>query len=277
MDIRYEKISTKENNFKNIIRENKLYAVMDAANDLNSSKFIGLLNKKNTSNVFISNVKKHLMKYDGKRRIASFLYDISEQEYKKFYKDNVDVDISKVPACGLALFSIVDDTADLYVIGNCAVSIVYKDGTVETLKDIKFLSVENDEIKEASSIAEKKHISFKSALKYIKDLQIRNRKLMNTSEGYQFLTPSQKPQFKFIHKNISLDIISKIYLYSSNFIQAMSNLKLYDNEFAVFEKNLDLSHILTDIIALLNKDKNYNNYPRINSQDDITIIKISFE
>ena len=124
MKIICDKFTTKVHRYKEdniVLKDNFLYSV------INGLPFLYPKEKNlNMTTRFVNDVKNALNNYDGKQRLAHYLYNLSTDEYNKF---NVlkDYDNSYYPACGIAIVYFEDDFAELYTLGDCCIIYETKD------------------------------------------------------------------------------------------------------------------------------------------------------
>ncbi len=269
-----EKVTKKAHRYKDdayVVRNDFLYAV------INGAPFLYSKNKDlNHTYEFINDLKKALNAFDGRSRIANFLYDFSIKEYKKF-PDLWDKDASFFPGCGLALLVIQDDMVEFYTLGDCNIVYKTKDYNKFIIESKEIHDADNLAIKEAKDYALDHRISIKKALNYIQDTLIKNRKNLNSLEQTGLFTALENPHFKFTHRRVYYEDLEFVYLFSDGFASAYKSLELYESYQDMFTPELDLKEVQTKITNKWNEDKKLNKYPRLYYKDDITVLKLIFE
>ena len=274
MKIILDKLTTKVHRYKDdniVIKNNFLYSV------INGLPFLHTKEKNlNYTLKFINNIKTGLNKYDGRTRLAHYLYNLSIDEYNKF-KDLKDYDSSYLPGCGLSIVHFEDDYAELYTLGDCYIVYETKDDKKYMLHSQDICDLNASAVDNALSISKKKKFSMKKSLNRINDVLIENRKLLNSNNQFGMFTLSSKPQFRFNHRKVKLSELKYIYLFSDGFASAFQNLKMFDSFEEMFNKDLDIHSIESKIIKLWESDKRLKKFPRLSYKEDISVIKLVFD
>ncbi|MCF0116901.1 MAG: hypothetical protein HUJ61_02495, partial [Bacilli bacterium] len=171
----------------------------------------------------------------------------------------------------------VDNRVELYVIGSARATFLLNDGSLCTIKDEHLVKLNEIKIEAIHAEAFEQKASFKKILLSLYEKQKGHLSITENEDELPFFTSSSRPQFRFIHRSFDVSSIKSIYLYSDGLAQSYEYLKLYEDENAMFNSNVDLSNIASDVVKVWNKDKDLVNYPRLKIKDDISILKLDIK
>lgn len=260
-----EKVTRKSKRYNEdrFLEFNSCFMVMDGATSLAPTNF-----KPSGGSFLVSYLKNNLPK--GEKSVIDKLYNLS----KSFTKYTNEKSEEYLPSAGLSWCEIKKDTIDIHTIGDCEAIVVYNDGKITRFVQPELINLDSIAINKMIEIAKEKNISIKEARKYINDILIKHRKMMNKDNGYNVFAPYDTPKFKFLNASINKKDVKYVYLFSDGFASAFDCFKLYDSFEEMFKDEVDLRKIINRIVDVAKSDPDYNLYPRFKLIDDITAIKI---
>jgi len=239
------------------------FMVMDGATSLAPTKF-----KPSGGSFLVSYLKNNLPK--GNDSIIEKLYTLSKELSK--YTDEKSEEY--LPSAGLAWCEIKEDIVNIHTIGDCEVVVITNNGKIIRYVQPELIKLDSLAIKEMIDISKEKSISIKDARKYVNDMLIKHRKMMNKVEGYNVFAPYDNPSFKFLSASVEKKDVKYIYLFSDGFASAFDCFGIYNSFETMFKDEIDLKLIIDKIVNVAKSDPDYNLYPRFKLIDDITAIKI---
>ena len=274
MKIICDKFTTKVHRYKEdniVLKDNFLYSV------INGLPFLYQKEKNlNMTTRFVNDVKNALNNYDGKQRLAHYLYNLSTDEYNKF---NVlkDYDNSYYPACGLAIVYFEDDFAELYTLGDCYIIYETKDNKKYMMYSQEVVEVNSSLLNDAVEYSSSKKCSLRKSINKLHEKIIELRKGLNSNNGSSTYTISKVPQFKFSHQKVKIDNLKEVLLFSDGFAQSFQILSLFENYEALLKDNINISDLGNQILKMWESDRRLKKFPRLSYKEDITVIKLLFE
>ena len=224
------------------------FMVMDGATSLAPTKF-----KPSGGSFLVSYLKNNLPK--GNDSIIEKLYTLSKELSK--YTDEKSEDI-----------------VNIHTIGDCEVVVITNNGKIIRYVQPELIKLDSLAIKEMIDISKEKSISIKDARKYVNDMLIKHRKMMNKVDGYNVFAPYDNPNFNFLSASVERKDVKYIYLFSDGFASAFDCFGIYNSFETMFKDEIDLKLIIDKIVNVAKSDPDYNLYPRFKLIDDITAIKI---
>lgn len=241
--------------------------VVDGATSLESSGI-----KPSEACWLVNLLKKNILKEKG--TIIERLNLISQEGYRQFKKlGNNSLDY--LPSATLAWVEFKNDNIVCYTIGDCEIVIKFKDGTIKRLVQKELKKLDDCALEKMKEESIKHSVPFLMARKYVDDLLIHNRRLINKSNGYSAFTIDENPNFKYEEHIFDRADIDEVYLYTDGITQAIDELKIHSSCEDMFKKSLNLKKEVAMIVERCNDDPLCEKYHRFKKQDDITIIKIS--
>lgn len=238
-----------------------LFGVIDGATVL-EDKPIG--NSKTKASVLSAFVKKRLERYCG-CDLPQYLREISVEALKSGIED---------ASCGISLVEVRSGKIVLYYIGDCDIFVKFKNGKVERYNQNELQPFDEKALSEQIRTARERGISVREARKYINGLLIENREKKNKKGGYDIFEPTLKPNFRASVVEIDKKEVQEIIVCTDGFSQSFKLLKLVGSYENLFDKKVDLFSLCDEINKELEKDADYNLYPRFKLKDDITVVKI---
>lgn len=266
-----EKVTRKTHNYNEdrfVIGKN-IFAVLDGASSLYNEKTY-----QSDASLFVNYVKTELLKYKS-GNLIDYINNISLNFLEKYTINYSDP--AKIPSCGMAICHLINDKIECYLIGDCEISYIDKNNMKHLLQLSELKSLDSKAIKSLIDIAKDKNIDLIEARKYVSDLLISNRRLMNKENGYPVFTVTEKPDFKFHKVVLNASDIKTIFLATDGFAQAYDTLNIFDDYKDLYDINTNIFEVKDKIVETWNDDKKCNKYPRFKKQDDLTAIKITFE
>lgn len=239
------------------------FMVMDGATSLSPTKF-----KPSGGSFLVSYLKNNLPK--GNDSIIEKLYTLSKELSK--YTDEKSEEY--LPSAGLAWCEIKEDIVNIHTIGDCEVVVITNNGKIIRYVQPELIKLDSLAIKEMIDISKEKSISIKDARKYVNDMLIKHRKMMNKVEGYNVFAPYDNPNFNFLSASVEKKDVKYVYLFSDGFASAFDCFGIYNSFETMFKDEIDLKLIIDKIVSVAKSDPDYNLYPRFKLIDDITAIKI---
>ena len=240
------------------------YIVIDGATPL---KKIGDFN---LACWMVKYIKKHINKYDGS--IKSRLIKLSLDAYQELGIDSSDKAL--LPSAGMSWVEEDKDYYNVGILGDCEVTFRTIDGKIIRCFSDEITKLDNVALKQMISVAKEKNIHLIEARKYIQDVLIKHRSLLNEPNGYNAFTISKNFELNEKSFKIKKDLVSEIYLYSDGFSQAFQHLDIYKNHEEMFTKSFDVNEEISKIVSQSFSDPYCDKYPRFKKIDDITVIKI---
>ena len=219
----------------------------------------------------VSYIKKHINSLEGslKERLEHLSMKLKEEL-------NIPLqDKAYLPSASLSYVELKDNLVHIGILGDCEVVIRTKDDKVLRFNKVDLCRLDALALKKQIEIAKEKNISILSARKHIQELLIKNRRSLNTKDGYSAFTIGEA-SLDIDEYDVDLNIVKEIYLYSDGFASSFNTFKIYENANDMFKSSIDLKEEIGKIKEAAFSDKYCNKYPRFKKIDDITVIKIQF-
>ncbi|MGM9857701.1 MAG: hypothetical protein ACI311_00375 [Bacilli bacterium] len=274
MKISCDQFTTKVHRYKEdnvVVKNNFLYSVINGLPFLYSKE-----KNLNMTTRFINDVKNALNHFDGKQRLAHYLYNISKDEFNKF-SILKNYDNSYYPACGLAIVYFEDDFAELYTLGDCYIAYETKDNKKFMMYSQEVVDVNTTLLNSAVEYSSSKKCSLRKSINMLHEEIVKNRKLLNSNNGSNTYTISKVPQFKFSHQKVKIDNLKEVLLFSDGFAQSFQLLSLFENYEELLKDDLNISELSNQILKIWESDRRLKKYPRLSYKEDITVLKLLFE
>ncbi len=168
------------------------------------------------------------------------------------------------------------DRLRIGVLGDCEATVIKKDGSIVRCFCGDVARLDAVAIEKLKEICKQKGATdIIGSRRFIDDILIEHRKLINKDGGYSALTLSANPVIN--EKTFLLDVgeISKVYLYSDGFSQAFEHLQIYENHIEMFSQIDDIKEEIAKIAVTSYSDRLGTKYPRFKIIDDITVTEIT--
>lgn len=178
------------------------------------------------------------------------------------------------PSCAIALYRILNNKLQYFVLGDCSLIITTTDNQVIELTDEKLSKFENQNLEITNNIAKQANINFIDATKMVTKYLLQTRLKQNTKEGYYILSNSLQAIDNAIYGELELNNVKQIIALSDGFSQIYDKFNLYSiNDFAkLIENGTMLQELYNQLWQAQENDKYCNNFPRFKLRDDATII-----
>ncbi|MDE7168150.1 MAG: hypothetical protein K2O28_04800 [Clostridia bacterium] len=217
---------------------------------------------------FKNNIKRH------SGNIKSRLSKLCQDAYHNLPIEIKDEDY--LPSASACWVEWNNDTIDIGILGDCEVTAVTYEDEYFRFYDDRLRVLDNIALNEMVAAAHKHGTTFLEARKYINDLLIKHRKLINKPNGYSAIALSPNAKICERAYSIKRDNIKTLYLYSDGFSQAFENLGIYKTHTEMFKQIESVDAEIAKIVAASFSDPNCNKHPRFKVIDDITVVKIDF-
>ena len=226
----------------------------------------------NEARWFVDYLKKNINRYDGD--VKSRLRALSIDAYNNFPAEIKDGDY--LPSAGACWAEWNNETINIGILGDCEVTAVTNENEILRFYDDRLRALDSLAINEMVTVARENGTTVLEARKFINDLLIKHRKLINKPNGYSALTLS--PNAKIFESSFSLkkDSIKTLYLYSDGFSQAFENLGIYKTHAEMFKHIENIDEEISKIVTASFNDPDCDKHPRFKIIDDITAVKIDF-
>lgn len=216
-------------------------------------------------------LKKNLNK--TKENLCERLKKLSKEAYELMPVKIKEEDY--LPSAGMSWVEWDENYFYASVLGDCEVTFVTTDNEVVRCYSNELTILDNKAINEMIKIASELGIHVKDAKKYISDILLAHRKLVNKPGGYSAFTLSDNPIINPKTFSIEKSRVKEIYLYSDGFASSFEFLEIYDKHESMFSYSLDLDIEINKIVNKSFSDPYCDKYPRFKKIDDITVIKVS--
>lgn len=243
------------------------YMVIDGATPLIKDSF-------NKARWMVDQMKASLKKRST-LSVIDRLNKISKELYYELPIEKRDKDY--LPSASLSFVTWDDKYFYAYILGDCEVTFILKNNSVFRCYQDELSKLDDISINELINVSKEKNIHIIDARKYINDILIKHRRLINEENGYQGFTLSDNLNLNPKCFRVLKEEVKKIYLYSDGFAQAFDNLKIYNSHNEMFNHDLNLDEEFKKIVDVSFNDPYCDKYPRFKKIDDITAIKVNFE
>lgn len=243
-----------------IINKSPLYIVFDGATPLFQKDVYQDSSAASQLVDFV--IERIYSSYQKTKDLKNSIRELSIEAYHHFKIDTDEP--SKIPSLGFAAVVDQGEYFDLYSLGDCAISIVRKNGTLERFIDTRVPKLDNEVKKELLNGKTREEVM---------PLLIRNRNALGTA--YQAFIPSKNPNFIFITKRIKKSNVSKLLIYSDGYYSVRDTFKQIKSHQALIET--DIHSIFNQINEAAYNDKDFKKYPRFKLIDDISVIELNME
>ena len=163
---------------------------------------------------------------------------------------------------------------EIYSLGDCQALIGHHDGSVNVCHDHTVEALDNAVVDTMTAWARKHHTTNKEARPHITDHLIRNRRLMNTPNGYWIadLTGVGIPHGCL--ETFDIAQVQDLALMTDGFAATEPLVHLFDTPTHLLHalRTTSPEPILDTLFALLDADPDYATYPRLKHIDDSTVI-----
>ena len=222
---------------------------------------------------FVENVAKYLCDHVSSGTIIEHLEMICSQLYDTYSKQlKFNHKAAYMPSSCISLFRIVDETVEYYGLGDTMGYIEFTDGSYEVMYDQKLVDLDASAIKQMEDIASEKGISPIEARKYIQDILIYNRSLLNTENGYYSLELTGGGLHHAICKSWNLKDVKRVCCMSDGFYEIL-DYGLYPNvKELVNGVEKDYEFVFDQLYQAQEKDALGYEVPRFKIRDDTTVV-----
>ena len=181
------------------------------------------------------------------------------------------------PSAGIAIYRIVGDFVEYFVLGDCSILFKTNDGNIfhYHCTDLEPLDKANIALMQKRAI--ENGIDVIDAFPLIMDELQYVRNLKNKENGYYILSDDIEAVKHGIYGVIEKNKIQDILLTTDGFSQIFDVFNAY-NKAELFEalKTKNLEDIYAELYALQEQDKKCNKHPRFKTRDDATAAHIEF-
>lgn len=256
-----------------IFYNENLLIVMDAATTLTKVNFTseesdGCWLSKNT----VSLLSKLLC--DSAISIADALEKVS-----KILKDEIDAlgcnDKELYPSGSIMIARIVNDTVEVFSIGDCSAIIEFKNSSKKEMLiyDDAVSKLDKSVVNKLEKLREHSGKDIVDLIPQIKEMLVENRNKRNKENGYWIFDPTGIAIKYATTLKFNCNDIKSIALMSDGFY----SISMFEN----FSHNADIisalknrlaEKLIDDIFEELNKDEKLNKYPRFKVKDDASVV-----
>lgn len=222
---------------------------------------------------FVENVASYLNNHVSSGSIVECLQTVCEKLYAEYCaKLKCTQKVAYMPSSCISLFRIIDDKIEYYGLGDTMGYIEFLDGSYEIFYDSKLVALDNYAISEMVKIANEKGISPVEARKYIQEILVHNRSLLNTKDGYYSLELTGSGLKHAICKSWNVKDVKRVCCMSDGFYEVL-DYGLYDNIQDVVNKvECDCEGIFSQLYQAQEKDALGYMVPRFKLRDDTTVV-----
>ncbi|MBM7097552.1 protein phosphatase 2C family protein [Bacillus sp. H-16] len=291
IDFVYRKGVGKENEDQYLMREDRIFAVIDGATALKPFSFSGSMASKCVQNT--------LMKLNIEMNVLEMMKSANEQvgksvyQYSKKYVEELKPEERSTCGCALVKLNYTNQEHSVMQyahVGDCMVFLLYSNGQIRKITYDHIDKLDIGAIK--SSLNYKKEFFSKHknnnmnseeiiqlnriAREHINDLLIKNRRELNTHKGYGIIDGSEHTT-RFIESGVIPIMDAEQILILSDGLQLPNSLdEERDNwmETAEYAFQNGLKDLESEVIRREKEDPNCTKYPRLKSADDKTGICI---
>lgn len=187
------------------------------------------------------------------------------------------INVKSKPSSGIALYRIINNKLEYFLLGDCSLIITKKDDSVIHLQPKQLSRLDQININRMASLAKEKGINVIEARPLINDYLVATRLTQNTDEGYYILSDCTKAIDKGLCGEIDFNDIKQVVALTDGYSQIYDTFNIYSVEkFAeLIEASTNLSEVHYVLWNLQEKDKHCNKYPRFKTRDDATITVFS--
>lgn len=184
--------------------------------------------------------------------------------------------VKSKPSAGAAMFRIVRDKIELFILGDVSIFLMDKEGnfTHFALTDLPKLDEMN--INRMVNIAKEKNIDVIEARPFITDTLVEVRNRQNKPGGYWILSDNPEAADKAFTAEINKDNIKTIVVMSDGFSQIFDTLNIYTKQELASRliSGECLETMCRKIKTVQEEDALCNRYPRFKKSDDLSVIKL---
>lgn len=226
----------------------------------------------NSARWMVEYIKKHINRYGGgiKERFTALCRDAYMDLPVK------EKSAAAMPSASACWAEFDGDRLRIGVLGDCEATVIKKDGSIVRCFCGDVARLDAVAIEKLKEICKQKGATdIIGSRRFIDDILIEHRNLINKDGGYSALTLSENPVIN--EKTFLLDVgeISKVYLYSDGFSQAFEHLQIYENHIEMFSQIDDIKEEIAKIAVTSYSDRLGTKYPRFKIIDDITVTEIT--
>lgn len=185
-------------------------------------------------------------------------------------------EVKSKPSAGVAIYRILGDKLEYFLLGDVSLLMEYKNGEVKELQlqTLPYFDAQN--IEKMVQIAKEKHIDVVNAMQLINEDLVRVRLSQNTDSGYYILSDNTNAVNHALTGFVSTCDIASLTLLSDGFSQVYDTFDLYKSPKDLVNalKHKKAEEIYQELFNAQEKDKTCNAHPRFKLRDDATILHV---
>jgi len=184
--------------------------------------------------------------------------------------------VKSKPSAGIAIFRIVGDFFEYFVLGDCSL-IILDNNKVKHLKLDDISKLDSKNLNKMKAIAKEKNINVIEARNLINDDLVKTRLSQNTKGSYWIISDNTEAVDHALCGNLPLKNITQIVGLSDGFSQIFDKFNYCTKEELLQTLcNTSIEDIYKTLWHLQEEDKFCNKYPRFKIRDDASIFNINF-
>lgn len=254
---------------------------IDGATGLNQ---INILDKESDAKWFADKVKKELdiLLLNESLSLLKILHIIMKKINDEINNKLIEKSIKNYmfPSAGIVIFRIINNNElEMYRLGDVLGIIKLINNDFLFLKDKNLEKLDKFAIDKQVKVAKEKNISVKEARKYINDILIKNRNLINKVGGYYALEPNGAGIDFGEYKVFDLDEIASVGLFSDGFYDSVDTFK-FVNDYELLHDYMGkgfAKKIYNHMYITGENDLDYNKYPRFKLRDDASAVYLKIK
>jgi hypothetical protein len=178
------------------------------------------------------------------------------------------------PSCSVALIRASDDRIDYLVLGDVTIVTKTRDNSITVITDSTVSQLDKEITTKIREMQECEGISFIEARQRVHSLLVKNRSMMNSSEGYWVLALDPITIHHALVGSFTTSNLTQVLLASDGFTRLVDTLKAFDNwdELLTFVEEKGLASAFKVLRGLEKSDPECLRYPRLKVSDDATAV-----
>lgn len=254
---------------------NKYIFVIDGATCLNEVRIFEEYSS--DAQWFANKTSEYLKNLDDETLSISQILNNAMIEIKKQFDYKCiekGINIIDYPSAGICVFREIGEYIECFRLGDVLGIIEYNNRSIKLLQEKNLIKLDQIALKKQIEISKSKKITVKEAKIFINDILIKNRNLMNKSNGYFILEPKGEGIKYGETTRINKSDIKSLACMSDGYSCIVDTYKIVKDYIELIKllNNGKYKELFKEMDKEQKNDKEYNKYPRFKMRDDSSIV-----
>ncbi len=179
-----------------------------------------------------------------------------------------------LPSASVMIARINGTELEVYSLGDCQALIGHRGGGVRVCHDAAVSALDSAAIESMCAYAAHHKIPIREARAHVGDQLLRNRRLMNTPDGYWIAELSGAGTLHGRLQTFAMEDVVDVAVMTDGFAAALDPVRMFANPTGMLNALRDAppTSVVETLFGLLTADPEYAAYPRLKHIDDASVI-----